>query len=107
MINYEWVCFTMSDQPQSSTSDEIDDNEHEPEDLNENDYVEPDNAEASQEEEVHELRTDIHKFKLVLRNIQIYNVKAFDALTSDPFLYFTLGGDFKVEDLRHRYVSLI
>ncbi|KAK2952540.1 putative tRNA uridine 5-carboxymethylaminomethyl modification enzyme GidA [Blattamonas nauphoetae] len=49
---------------------------------------------------------EVHQFKFILKNICIYNVKPFDAKSSDPFLMFTLGGNYKVEDLRHRGMGL-
>ncbi|KAA6356201.1 MAG: hypothetical protein EZS28_048272, partial [Streblomastix strix] len=38
-----------------------------------------------------------------IKNIQIFNVKSFDTTnTSDPYLKITLGGNFKIEDERHK-----
>ncbi|KAK2961356.1 hypothetical protein BLNAU_3802 [Blattamonas nauphoetae] len=36
-----------------------------------------------------------------LCDIQMYNVKSFDSTASDPYLTFTLGGNFKIVDMRH------
>jgi len=50
---------------------------------------------------------DFRPFRLRIRNIVLSNISPFDPTGSDPYLVFTLGGNYKEEDLRHRSVFFV
>ena len=52
---------------------------------------------ASEEE-----KPDIRVFKCVIRSLRITNGQKFN----NPVVKFELGGDYKIEDNRHRYIFL-
>ena len=94
----------MSEEPSSSSSSSSS-TEQDPPQTEDQPQPQPDQPQETQEQTNEPVppEKEVHKFKFVLKNIQIYGVLPFDAVTSDPFLYFTLGGNFKVQDLRHRF----
>lgn len=93
----------MSSESSSSSSSTDKETPEKQEDTKTTNKTEDDDTGDEVNEEPAKPQQDIHKFKFVLKNIQIYNVRPFDSVTSDPYLYFTLGGNFKIEDLRHRF----